>query len=150
MVDKQGSAQLLLKLYELRQEETMRKARDWFLGFQPECYEDLKGSVLGARFVYFRMVVTYWEMAASLVNHGAIDAEMFHDVTNEHLIVFAKIHPFFVDLRMGSYEPGLFKHLERLVMSLPNAGDRLVQLRKRALNMAAANEKTSNLNKTES
>ena len=89
-------------------------------------------------------------MAASLVNHGAIDAEMFHDITNEHLIVFAKIHPFLEDMRMGSNEPGLFKHLERLVMSLPNAGDRLVQMRKRALNMAAANEKTSNLNKTES
>jgi len=37
---------------------------------------------------HLRMVMTYWDMAAALVNHGAIELELFDDTNGEHLSVF--------------------------------------------------------------
>ena len=73
------SADLILKLYDLRREKTMRKARDWFFWFNPQTYEDLPAAGSKPDSVYLRMVTSYWDMAASLVANGAIDERMFVD-----------------------------------------------------------------------
>src|SRR4028118_648947 len=98
MSDKQKSAELILKLYELRREEVMRKAREWFGTFNPSSAEEVVSAVRGEHSAYYRMVTTYWEMACSLVNNGAIDEQMFNDANGEQAFVFAKIQPFIGEL----------------------------------------------------
>ncbi len=72
------SAQLNLKLYELRREPVLREARAWFVReFNPETFDDLFAVVRGERNASFRMVLSYWDMAASMVTTGAIDGDAF-------------------------------------------------------------------------
>ena len=79
-MSKQEEAGLILKLYELRREDTMRKARDWyFREFSPETMADFNSAMFSDKSAYLRMVITYWDMAAGLVNNGAIGIEMFDE-----------------------------------------------------------------------
>lgn len=127
---KAKDADLILKLYDLRREKTMRDARNWFFTFNPQTPEDFMDVLTSDKSGYYRMVVSYWDMAASLVNHGAIDADMFNDANGEHIFVFAKIEPFLPALReMGN--PDFLVHLERVIKEIPNYEQRLVATRER-------------------
>src|SRR4030095_11640785 len=85
----------ILKLYELRSEATMRKARDWFAtGFYPESTQDILGVLVSEHSAEFRMVASYWDMAAAFVVFGAINADMFNAINTEHVAVYAKLQPF--------------------------------------------------------
>jgi hypothetical protein len=141
MANKYESANLLLKLYELRREETIRTARDWFIGFTPSSAQDIVDTIIGKNGAYYRMVVSYWDMAASFVNHDIIDEEMFNDTILEHIAVYSKIQPYIEELRAIFEEPEYLKQLEKLVMRVPNIENRLSQMRRRMKVMAAANEK---------
>ncbi|MBA2339000.1 MAG: DUF4760 domain-containing protein [Pyrinomonadaceae bacterium] len=137
MDTKHESANLILKLYELRREETMRKGRDWFARFGPESGQDIMNAVMGESSAYYRMVTTYWEMVASLVNNGAIDEKMFNDANGEHIFVFAKVEPFLAEIRQMFNAPQALAQLEQLVMRLPDAKERLVAMRERSKRIAA-------------
>ena len=91
----------------------------------------------------FRMVATYWEMACSFVNHNAIDAEMFNDANGEHVAVFAKLQPFLEEIRKTSGYPNAYKHLEKVVMKMPDAEVRLARMRERIQQMSAARTETA-------
>ena len=119
---KQGSAQLILELFNLRREEKMRKARDWFFQFTPHSMEDLS-KVYEGDSAYFRMIIGYWEMAAALVNHGAIDESMFLDTNGEFLFVFVKVQPYLKEVRMR--QPNFCVQLEKLIMRIPDAQKKL-------------------------
>ena len=136
MTDKAKSAELILKLYDLRREAVMREARNWFFSFNPESFEDIQRAVMGEQSAYLRMVTTYWDMACSFVNHGAIDAEMFNDANSEQVFVFAKFQPFLEEIRANSSNPDAFRHLEQAVTAMPNAEERLA--RARAMSKAVA------------
>ena len=138
MTDKAKSAELILRLYELRREAVMREARTWFFAFNPESFEDFQRAVTGEHSAYLRMVATYWDMACSFVNHGAIDAEMFNDANAEHLFVFAKLQPFIEQIRANNGNPNAFRHLEQAVTSMPQAGERLARAREMSKAMARA------------
>ncbi|MGB7922845.1 MAG: hypothetical protein WCF57_06340 [Pyrinomonadaceae bacterium] len=138
MSEKHKDASLILKLYDLRREEVMRKARDWFLSqFNPESLQDITNAVTGEQSAYYRMVTTYWDMAASFVNHGALDEQMFIDTNGECLVVFAKIEPFLAEIRATSGMAQYLQHLEQLVMRLPDAQERLNGIRERMKKFAA-------------
>ena len=137
MDTKQESANLILKLYELRREETMRKGRDWFARFSPESGQDIMNAVMGENSAYYRMVTTYWEMAASFVNNDAIDERMFNDANGEHVFVFAKIQPFLAEIRQMFNAPEALAQLEQLVMRMPDAEKRLEAMRERSKRIAA-------------
>ena len=79
----------------------------------------------------FRMVASYWDMAASFVLNGAIDEKMFADANGEHVIVFAKIEPFLAEYRAKMGNPASYASLEQLVMRAPGAKERLAALRER-------------------
>src|SRR6478752_3467253 len=101
-MSKYEEANLILKLYELRRDETMRKARDWFfLEFNPESIAEFNRAMFSEHSGHLRMVMSYWDMAAALVNHGAISAELFNDTNGEHLSVFAKLEPILPEIRAG-------------------------------------------------
>lgn len=89
-----ADAEIILKLYELRTEAVMREARAWLLGeFWPETAEDFFTVALNPRDphnAWFRQVVTYWEMAAALVLHGAVSADLFVDCNGEGFFLLAK------------------------------------------------------------
>ena len=136
-MSKYKDADLILKLYDLRREATMREARNWFFTFNPTKVEDFMDVLLSDKSGYYRMVISYWDMAASLVNNGAIDAEMFNEANGEHLFVFAKIEPFLEDLRREFESPLLLGHLEKLVKEVPNHEARLSAIRERMKKMAA-------------
>ena len=120
------SAELILKLYDLRREETMRKARNWFFTFNPTSVEDFEKTMMDPEVgAYMRMVTSYWDMAASLVVHGAIDADMFNDTVGEHIMVFAKIQPILAELRERFQNPKAFQHLEKLILDQPDGQERI-------------------------
>ena len=136
MTDKAKSAELILKLYELRREAVMREARNWFFSFNPESFEDIQRAVMSEHSAYVRMVTTYWDMACSFVNHGAIDPAMFNDANSEQVFVFAKIQPFLEEIRANNGNPAAFRNLEQAVMAMPDAGARVA--RARAMSKAIA------------
>ena len=130
-MSKQEEAGLILKLYELRRDETMRKARDWFFrDFHPESLAGVNDTMLGEHSAHLRMVMSYWEMAATLVAHGAIDAKLFNDANSEHLTVFAKLQPLLSEIR-SSYGAYFTVNLEKLVTETPGAQERLEAVRGR-------------------
>ena len=47
MTDKAKSAELILKLYDLRREAVMREARNWFFTFTPESVEHIQQTAMG-------------------------------------------------------------------------------------------------------
>jgi len=125
-MSKAESADLILKLYELRREPTMREARNWVISFFPESAADIIQTMISAETsAYYRMVTSYWEMAAALVNHGAIDEEMFADANGEHIVVFSKIEPFLSELRETLGSPKMLASLETLIMRQPDAQEML-------------------------
>jgi hypothetical protein len=119
------SATLILTLYEQRREETMRKARDYFVTFDPQSFDELMAGMAGPQSAYIRMVIGYWEQAASLVIHGAIDETMFREATGEYILVYARIQPYLPQIREMFGNPGFAANLEKLAMGLPNAQERL-------------------------
>src|SRR5262249_30760039 len=94
------SAQLNLQLFDLRRDAVLREARAWFLWeFNPESFPELIAVVSGERNAAFRMVVGYWDMAASLVTTGAIDGDTFRAAHGEIFATLSKIHPFLAEMR---------------------------------------------------
>jgi len=112
----------LMKLYELRREATMREARNWFVAFFPESSDEIMAAMLHPdSSAFYRMVITYWDMAASFVNHGAIDEEMFLESSGEAILAFSKIQPFLAEIRAKSGNPNYLKNLTDLIMRQPDA-----------------------------
>ena len=125
-MSKVESADLILKLYDLRREETMRKARNWFFTFNPTSADDYFKTMMDPEVGgYLRMVTSYWDMAAAMVNHGAIDADLFNETAGEHMMVFAKIEPLLAELREKFENPDGFKHLEKVIMESPNGAEKV-------------------------
>src|SRR5580700_9980670 len=123
-MSKQEEAGLILKLYELRREETMRKARDWFFrDFNPQTMADFNNTMFSDHSGHLRMVITYWDMAAALVNDGAIGMQLFTDTNGEQIGVFSKIEPILSDIR-AAYGPQFAKNLEKLVDAMPEGRTR--------------------------
>src|ERR671919_1322525 len=127
-MSKAKDADLILKLYDLRREKTMREARNWFFTFSPQGPQDFMEVLTGDKSGYFRMVISYWDMACSLVNNGAIDAQMFNDANGEHLFVYAKMEPYIPALREAMGSQQFLAHLEKAVKEVPDYEQRLAAI----------------------
>lgn len=137
-MSKVESADLILKLYDLRREEKMRQAREWIFMFNPQSVDDYWNTMMDPQAgPYLRMVTSYWEMAASFVNQGVIDAEMFNDITGEHILVFAKIEPILADLRERFQNPKAFAHLEKAILDQPDGAERVAKTQEFIKNVLA-------------
>jgi hypothetical protein len=139
-MSKQEEAGLILKLYELRREDTLRKARDWyFREFNPQSLADFNQAMFGERGAYVRMVLSYWGMAAALVNDGAIGLELFNEANGEHIGVFAKIEPLLGEIR-SALGPQFAVNLEKLIDATPNGRARVAATREQMKAMRARME----------
>src|ERR1041385_2349246 len=135
-MSKYEDADLILKLYDLRREATMREARNWLFTFNPASIQDVMTTMMGEHSGHFRMVVTYWDMACALVNNGAIDETLFNQTNGEHIFVYMKVEPVRQDLRTMFDNPDFLKNLETTVKRIPNIEERLPAMRERMAKIA--------------
>lgn len=136
-------ADLIIKLYDLRRDETMRKARNFLLfEFFPQSARDVQALFADRerpeRSAWFRQVTSYWDMAAAMVNHGAIDRELFFDSNSEFFGVWVKVGHLIEDLR-GIFGSQYLANLEKLIAQHPHAEQRLALLRARFQAIAERN-----------
>jgi hypothetical protein len=98
-----ADAEIILRLYELRTEAEMRKARAWITGeFWPASADDffaVASNPADPHNAWLRQVLTYWEMAAAMVLHGAVSAELFVDCNAEGFFLLAKFSPILEGIR---------------------------------------------------
>ena len=138
MATQYESARLILELYDLRREATMREARNFWFAFNPETPEDLMAAMGGPNGGHVRMVISYWDMASSLVLNGAIDEKMFNDANGEHLVVFGKLEGLIPKWREVMGEPNVWKSLETVALRAPDARNRIDGIKARIKGMLAA------------
>ena len=130
-MSKQQDADLILKLYDLRREATMREARNWMFTFNPTSVQDVIEVLLGEHSGHYRMVISYWDMAAAMVNNGAIDEQLFNETNGEHLFVYSKIQPVIEETRTLFGNPDFLRNLETLVKRIPDSEKKLTAMRER-------------------
>src|SRR5215470_7354486 len=102
MMDKQQDALVILKLFELRRDEQMRIARQWYFSeFAPTSALDIVGLYRNGEraSANFRMVTSYWDTAAALALNGGVDQKMFLEANTEHVFVYAKIADYLPEIR---------------------------------------------------
>ncbi len=119
-----ADAEIVLRLYELRREETLRKARHFMaFVFQPKTLEELRAvsrDVTATENAAWRQVLSYWEMAASLVLQGGVDADLFLDSNGEGILLYAKFHHFHAETEKKSGDV-FMKQTAALIAQYPAA-----------------------------
>ena len=108
-------ANLILRLYELRREEKLRQAREWFAGsFKASNLEEMMkiAPMTSKENAYFRMVVSYWEMAATFVTSGVLNEDMFLQTNGEILFVWERIREIAPHFRGFMKNPNAWRNLE--------------------------------------
>ncbi len=123
-----------MQLYDLRREAEMRKARHWFAAeFWPESADDfvkVANAFPGQENAWMRQVGGYWDMAASLVLHGAVNEELFLQpgISGEMSFIFAKVYPFLKEIRQKMNNPDLFANIEKVATGSKIARRRLERM----------------------
>jgi hypothetical protein len=117
-----ADADLLLRLYEIRREPELRRARKWFLTeFRPGEWSEIKARYLthSDEDRWFRMTVSYWEMVGTLIAHGVLHPELYFDHTGEHVVSWERCKSWIAgaraDLRptyLYRFEAMVEQHLE--------------------------------------
>jgi hypothetical protein len=142
-----ADADLIIKLYDLRREAEMRKARQWFAGgFWPKSADDIVQVMNAAspqENAWFRQVSGYWEMAASFVLRGALNEDLFFDSGTEMWFMLAKVYPFLKEARDKANTPFYFARTEELATRTQAGRERLQVMLKRVEARRAAIAKAS-------
>ena len=115
-----ADAQLILQLYDLRREAEMRKARAWWVSFDPQTADDfLKVAwALGTQEnAWLRQVSGYWNIVASFVLHGVLSEDLFLQpgFSGELFLIYSKVHPLVGELRQKLNDPEFFLSIEKVV-----------------------------------
>jgi hypothetical protein len=109
-------ANLILRLYDLRREDRLRKARVWFAA-------EFKGVTTMERFgtvcapgtdenASYRMVTTYWEMVASFVTTGVLNEGLLYESGRELLFVWERVRDLAAKWREAAKDPTYLRNLE--------------------------------------
>jgi hypothetical protein len=107
-------ADLVLKLYELRREATMRESRNAINArFWPRTLDEVLAITksdhpLNAA---FRQTSTYWEMVYGMARHGVVHADFMMESCGEGLLLFARIAPHLAEYR-AHVNPVAFRNAE--------------------------------------
>ncbi len=126
MLASPADAEIILKLYDLRRETVMRQARAWVVGeFWPATADDYFAVAMNPadpHNPFVRQVITYWEMAAALVLHGSVSAELFVDCNAEGFFLLAKFAPILDEVRQRN--PTFMSKTSDLIKRYPAAASR--------------------------
>ena len=135
-------AQIVMRLYDLRREAELRKARAWFAGWWPRSADEIVQMINAPanpqENAWFRQVSGYWEMAASFVLRGALNEDLFFDSGGELWFVLAKLHPFLKEARQKANSPYLCQRMEKLATRTKQGRERFQMMLKRAETRRAA------------
>jgi hypothetical protein len=133
-------AEIVLKLYDLRREEVMRKARNFMsTQFWPKSGSEVVklmqdfGSENNA---YFRQVTSFWDMATTLVHRGAVDPDLFSDWSGEMFFIFAKLHPYVEEIRRETQAPKWMHNVFAYLDSKPETQAKFESFKNRVAFMA--------------
>jgi hypothetical protein len=121
-----ADAEIILRLYELRTEAVMRDARAWMTGkFWPVTADEyflVAENPADPHNAWLRQVLSYWEMAAAMVLHGAVSAELFVDCNGEGFFLLAKFTPILEAIRERN--PGFMIKTSELIDRFSAAAQR--------------------------
>jgi hypothetical protein len=109
-------ANFSLRLYEIRREPELRKAR----AMVGDLLDGASWETLHAVMQYehpenahFRQVTSYWEIAASFVNRGIFHPDVFLDTCGEALYMYSVLKPHLAKVREAN--PRFLNQIEKLV-----------------------------------
>jgi len=142
-------AELIMKLYDLRREPEMRKARNWFTTeFWPASAEELirvASAFPSQENSWIRQVGGYWDMAASFVLSGALNEELFLQpgCCGEMFFIFAKVYPYLKEFREKTNNPDAFANIEKVATGSKPARRRLERVMMNIENRRKAMAKTA-------
>jgi hypothetical protein len=127
-------AQVLMQLYDLRREPLMRQARKFMISeFWPQSYDEFRALMLdygSERNAFARQCLTYWDMAAAMVLHGAVDEDLFHATNGEPYFLYAKYGQYLPQLRREYVTADFLKNLAALA-NRPKGKQRVKELQTR-------------------
>jgi len=136
-----ADADLALKLYDLRREAEMRKARNFMImNFQPQSAADALAVIQGfgtQENAWFRQVTGYWDLCSSMVNLGILHPDLFYASTGEPYLLTAKMEPYLTEIRKAMESPNFWLQIEKAVNSTEAGRARLALMRKRLAGMRA-------------
>jgi hypothetical protein len=135
-------ANLILRLYELRREEKLRAAREWFRSkFYPLTFDDMKAIIQtpGEENTNYRMVTTYWDMACSFAANGILHPDLFFQSAGEAFMVWSRVEAHAARVRTELQTPWFLVNVEKAIGMVPWAQERLAIFRAR---LAAMREKS--------
>jgi len=124
-------ANFALRLYELRREPEMRKARamigDLLDGADWETFQAVTqyGHPENA---HWRQATSYWEIVASFVNRGIFHPDVYLDTCGEGIYTYCVVKPHLERLRATN--PRAFKQTERVVTEHPAIAERVALVEK--------------------
>jgi len=113
-----ADAELLLKLYEMRRDPELRRARRWFLtDFKPGAWSDIKSRYLSHddEDRWFRMTTSYWELVGTLLSTGVLHPEMFFDHTGEDIVSWERCRSWIAEARADLRPTYLWRFEEMVV-----------------------------------
>jgi len=109
-------AQLHLEVYDLRREERLRQARDWFQqNYKAETFDEAMklmqpGSESSA---YTGMVIGYWEQACALLNYGLLHEGLFFETSGEFFDVWERLKKVAPEFRQKFGDKHMLSNLEK-------------------------------------
>jgi hypothetical protein len=130
-------ARLILKLYDLRREAELRKARQWWLiTFWPKSADDFikVATAMGTEENnWIRQVGSYWGIAVSFVLNGVVNEKLFFQVPfcGEMYFIFAKVRPLLKEIREKMNNPELFLNMEKAIMGSKIAREQFAKVEAR-------------------
>ena len=130
-------AEIILKLYYLRREPELRKARNWWLWeFSPRTADDFLKVAQAAGTQennWLRQGASYWGMAAAFVRQGLLDEDLFlrPACSGEMFFMLAKVYPFLPELREKLGDPEAFRDVEKVATNSKWGRERLQFIMKR-------------------
>ena len=140
-----ADAEIILKLYDLRRETVMRQARAWVLGeFWPATADEyfaVASNSADPHNPFVRQMLTYWEMAAALVLHGAVSPELFVDCNAEGFFLLAKFGPILEGIRERN--PMFLSKTSEMVKRFTAAATRYETVQKNVEALRASRQKTA-------
>jgi len=134
---------LILRLYELRREAKLREARAWFMSqFRPQTIDDFVAVMMPdhPHNAFFRMVVTYWDMAASFAVRGPLDAALLLESGGELIGVWSLVEPFVAEFRERAKLPEYLRNLEEIIQQVEWAPRRVEWIKARLAARPASGE----------
>jgi hypothetical protein len=129
--------QLLFRLNDIRREERFVKAQEWFKTEGSLSWVEEARDMIAPNSPAYRpevgLLVSYMEMAASLVYRGVPNAELFVGPINDMLLLWCRMEKYIHYVRHDLSLPDFLVNVEKVALSMPEKVERIRRLDEAAL-----------------